>query len=63
MNTEEIEKKEKEKLDVSISIHETRFLNFLKFKALTILVTFKSFGVLEKVFCKKDALRNLAKFT
>ena len=46
MNTEEIEKKEEQKLDISISIHETRFLNFLKFKALTILVTFKSFGVL-----------------
>ena len=46
MNTEEIEKKEEEKLDISISIHETRFLKFLKFKALAILVTFKRFDVL-----------------
>ena len=36
------EKKE-EKLDISISNQEVVFLNFLKFIALTIRVTFKSF--------------------
>ena len=36
------EKKE-EKLDTSISNHETGFLSFLRFRAFTILVTSKSF--------------------
>ena len=36
------EKKE-EKLDTSISNHETGFLDFLRFIAFRILVTFKSF--------------------
>ena len=43
MKTLEIEKKKEEKLDISISNHKTGFLNFLKFIAFTILVTFKSF--------------------
>ena len=38
------EKKE-EKLDISISNHETGFLNFLMFIAFTILVTFKNFVI------------------
>ena len=33
------EKKE-EKLDISISNHETGFLNFVRFNAFTIVVTF-----------------------
>ena len=37
--------KKKEKLDTSISNHETAFLNFLRFIAFTILVTFKSFVI------------------
>ena len=40
MKTEEIEKKKEEKLDISISNHEIGFLNFLRFIAFTILVTF-----------------------
>ena len=63
MNTEDIDKKKEEKLDISISIYETSLLNFLKFKALTILVALKSSGVLQKVLCKKDDFRNLANFT
>ena len=38
------EKKE-EKLDISISNHENGFLNFLRFIAFTIVVTFKSFVI------------------
>ena len=38
------EKKE-EKLDISISNHETGFFNFLKLIAFTILVAFKNFVV------------------
>ena len=38
------EKKE-EKLDISISNHETGFLSFLKLIAFTILVAFKNFVV------------------
>ena len=38
------EKKE-EKLDTSISKQEIGFLNFLRFIAFTILVTFKSFVI------------------
>ena len=43
MTTEEIEKKEEEKLGISISTHRTRSLNILKFKTFIIFVTFKSF--------------------
>ena len=42
MKTEKIEKKKEEKLYTSISNHEIGFLNFLRFIAFTILVTFKS---------------------
>ena len=68
MKTEEIEKKEEEKLDLSISNHDTRFLNFLKFIAFTILVTFKYFVItpIALILChhiKKGVLRNFAKFT
>ena len=38
------EKKE-EKLDTSISNHEIGFLNFHRFMAYTILVTFKTFVI------------------
>ena len=38
------EKKE-EKLYISISNHEIGFLNFLRFIAFTILVTFKNFVI------------------
>ena len=38
------EKKE-EKLDISVSNHEIRFLNFLRFIAFTILGTFKNFVI------------------
>ena len=44
MKTEEIEKKE-QNFDISISNHETGFLNFLRFTAFTILMTFKSFVI------------------
>ena len=37
--------KMKDKLDISISNHEIRFLNFLRFIAFTILVTFKNFVI------------------
>ena len=43
MKTEGIEKKNEEKLDISISNHETGFLTVLRFIAFTILVTFKNF--------------------
>ena len=36
IKTEEIEKKKENELDVSISNHETGFLNFLRFIAFTI---------------------------
>ena len=42
ITTEEIEKKEKWKLDVSVSNHETGFLNFLTLIAFTVLVTLKN---------------------
>ena len=45
MTTEEIEKKEEEKIGISISIHKTGFLNFVKFITFIILVTFKSFFI------------------
>ena len=45
MKTEEIEKKKEEKPNTSISNHEIGFLNFHRFKAFTILVTFKSFVI------------------
>ena len=45
MATEEIEKKEEEKVGISFSIHKTGFLNFLKFIAFIILVTFKNFFI------------------
>ena len=35
MKTEEIEKKKEEKFDISISNHETGFLNFHRFIAFT----------------------------
>ena len=35
--------RKKDKLDISISNHETGFLNFVRFIAFTILVTLKSF--------------------
>ena len=38
------EKKE-EKLDISVLNHKIEFLNFLRFIAFTILVTFKSFVI------------------
>ena len=38
-------KKKEDKLDISISNHEIRFLNFLRFIAFTILVTSKSFVI------------------
>ena len=41
IKTEEIE----EKIDNSISNHETRFLNLHRLIAFTILVTFKSFVI------------------
>ena len=39
MKTEEIQKSKEEKLDISISNHEIRFLNFLRFIAFIILVS------------------------
>ena len=45
VKTEEIEKKKEEKLDISISNHEIGFLNFLRFIAFTILMTFKDFAI------------------
>ena len=42
ITTEEIEKKEKWKLDVSVSNQETGFLNFLTLIAFTVLVTLKN---------------------
>ena len=44
MKTGNREKKE-EKLDISVSNHKTGFLNFLRFIAFTILVTFKNFVI------------------
>ena len=46
-NNEDRENREKKelKLDISISNHEIGFLNFLRFTAFTILVTFKSFVI------------------
>ena len=43
IKTEYIEKKKEDKLDVTISNHETGFLNLFRFIAFTILVTFKNF--------------------
>ena len=44
----------KEKLDISLSNHETGVLNLFRFIALTILVTFKSFvirpTIIHKIF-------------
>ena len=37
--------KKEEKLDTSISNHEIGFLNFLRFLAFTVLVTFKCFVI------------------
>ena len=37
--------KEEEKLDISLSNHEIVFLNFLRFRAFTILVIFKIFVI------------------
>ena len=47
MNITVYKKKEKqeEKLNISISNHETGFLNFLTFIAFAILVSFKSFVI------------------
>ena len=47
MNNEDRGNREKkeEKLGTSISNHEISFLNFLRFIAFTILVTFKSFFI------------------
>ena len=44
MKTGNREKKE-EKLDISVSNHKIGFLNFLRFIAFTILVTFKNFVI------------------
>ena len=53
------EKKE-EKLDTTISNHETAFLNFLRFITFTILVTFKSFVTRPVAL---DLCLNIKKFT
>ena len=47
MNNEDRRNREKkeEKVEISISNHEIRFLNFLRFIAFTIRVTFKSFVI------------------
>ena len=45
MNTDEIEKKKEEQLDISIPNREIIFLNFLRFIAFTILGTFKNFVI------------------
>ena len=61
--------KNEEKLDISISNHETGFLNFLRFIAFTILVTFYEVKLImyrsshPEVFCKKGVLRNFTNFT
>ena len=49
-NNEDRRKREKkeEKLDISISNHETGFLNFLRFTTFTNLVTFKNFVIRPK---------------
>ena len=46
--------KKEEKLDISISNHENRFLNFLRVIAFTILGTFKNFVIRteELVLCQ-----------
>ena len=44
MKTRNREKKE-EKLDISVSCHKIGFLNFLRFIAFTILVSFKNFVI------------------
>ena len=58
MKTENREKKE-EKLDISISDHKIRLLNFLRFIAFTILRAFKNFIIRPEtlVLC-----RNIEKF-
>ena len=57
MNNEDRENREKkeEKLGTSISNHEISFLNFLRFIAFAILVTFKSLVIRLKalVLCQK----------
>ena len=58
MKTQKIENKKEEKLDISISNHETGFLNFLRFIAFTILVTYEVKLIMYRsshpeVFCYK----------
>ena len=51
------EKKE-EKLDISVSNHEIRFLNFLRFIAFTILGTFTNFIIRPEALVLCDNLKN-----
>ena len=60
--------KNEEKLHFAISNHEIGFLNFLKFIAFTILVTFYEVKLIVhrsshlEVFCKKGVLKDFTKF-
>ena len=62
MNTDEIEKKKEEQLDISIPNREIRFLNFLRFIAFTILGTFKNFVIKPEALVLCHNIRSLVTF-